>query len=339
MASKTLFKDIADFRTVFPQFHSSGSTTDLFPYLEEAAEKFIYDYISEDFYDELDAALQLVDYVLTDLTVEEQAVIKHLRRAEGYYGIYTAAPHMLLDMSSSGMKETNPDHTSQPRQWVHKENKTESIQKADFFLDKALKVMEADPDSYVTWSESNAFSVYHQFLITNADDFTGINGSRRTFVKLKPYIAQAQDRHVESSISRQLIDALITKKKTAAAFSAEETQLKEYLLKAVSYYALFLGAPELRLDISSDGIRLVSTSDGITGLAAPTDNTIIANTPYGDWLQRTEASAKYYMARAKMYLDDHTAAFADYTDEAQDKDEPNIYAENAITGTTGSIMI
>lgn len=333
--AKTLFKDVADFRTVFPQFHSSGDDADIFPYLEDASVKYIYDFISEDLYDELRDALVAAEYVIDDLTAEEKAVINHLRRAEAYYGIYEAMPFMLSEMSSAGNKESSLDGSNAPRQWVVNMTTKSALEKADFSLEKMLKVMESDPGSYTTWSESSAFTIYHQYLLSNADEFQGINGSRRTFLKLKPYIKLAEDKYIESAISRDLIDALVTKKKAGTAFSSYEAQLVEYLYYAESYYALFMGAPELRLNVSGDGIRLVNTNDGITSKMSATDQAGTNN----QWMLRMESNAKYYMGRAKMYLDDNAAEFADYTTEAQNKQEPNIYSNDAISGTDSSIMV
>lgn len=333
MAFNSLFRDMEDLRTVYPQIHSSADTKDFFPYLEEAVEKYIYPYIGEDYYQELKLALENTAYNITALTLSQQAVIKPLRRAEAYYAGYTATPFMLMDTSSSGMKEITTDGTSGPRQWVVKDNQRAAIQNADLFMDKVLAVLEKAPTSYTTWAASEAFTIHHELLISNADQFRGINGSRRTFMKMKGYIKMTEDRYIEPAISRQLIDALLAKKKTATAFSAPEQKLINELYDSISYYALFLGAPELRLDISNEGIRMVSTSDGITGIT-PADRQT-----YGDWLKRMEGFGLNYLARAKKYLDDNVADFPDYTVEAQGKDEPNIYANNAVSGTGSSVMV
>jgi len=329
----TLFQNIEDLRKVLPQIQSSAHEDDVFPYLEEAAIEYIYPYISEALYDELRSALKTNNYVITTLSAAEQAVVNHLRRAEAYYGFYVALPNMVADVSSSGFKETTNDRTTGPRQWVVNDARKNYIKKADLFMDKVMKVLEEDPTSYSSWSESPLFTIYHQHLLSKADDFVGISGSRRTFVSLRNYIKQAEDRYVIPAISRQLLDALITKKKAGTAFSSEESTLVGYLYQAISHYALFMGAPELMIDISSDGIRVVSSSDGITS------KTITDRQLYSDWMRRIEGSARHYMAMAKMYLDDNVDQFADYTTEAQEKEEPNIYASDAIQGSTGSIMI
>lgn len=329
----TLFNNIADLRTIIPQIQSSADAADIFPYLEEARIEYMDPYLSEDFYDEIRAALVAASYVVEDLTAEEQAIVNHLRRAEAYYGFYVAMPNMIADVSSSGFKESTNDRTTGPRQWVVKDARQNYIKKADLFIDKALAVMEGDPDSYSTWSESANFTIYHEHLLSKVDNFIGISGSRRTFVKLRNYIKQAEDRYVVPAMSRQLLDALITKKKAATAFSTFESQLVDYLYQGISHYALFMGAPELLLDVSNEGIRVVSTSDGITS------KTTSDRQLYSDWMRRIEGTARHYMAMAKMYLDDNASQFTDYTTEAANKKEPNIYTSNSITGTSGSVMI
>ena len=333
MAFNTLFEDITDLRTVVPQVQSAAEAADLFPYFEEAVEKYIYPYLGEDFYQELKTAINDASFVITDMTADEQAIIYNLRRAEAYYGMYEALPGMLSSMSSNGMHEQSLEGGSAPRQWIVNLSLKSSIQKADLFMDKVLAVLEANPDSYTTWSESSEFTVYHELLLSHADKFAKINGSRRTFVALKPYIEMAQDRYIETSVGGGLIAALITKKKAATAFSAGETKVVEDLYKSISYYALYLGGEELRLDISNDGIRMVSTNDGITGLSPANANA------YSLWLKKMEGYGVHYLARAKKYLDDNYEDFDDYSTEAKNKNAPNYAASNAVTGTTGSVMI
>lgn len=331
--AKTLFKDVADLRKVMPQFHSSGSAADIMPYLEDGSIEYIYPFIGEDFYDEIREALIAADYDLDALTAEEQAVTNHLRKAEAFYGLHKGLPFMLTENSSSGMHELQLEGSSGPRQWVIKDQLRASIQKSDLFLDKALAVMEADPDSYATWSESDEFTIHHELLLSHADQFKGINNSRRTFVKLRDYIQLAEDKYFEPAFGRALIDALIAKKKTAATFTAKELKLLDYLYAALSYFSLFLGGPNLRLDISSNGIRVVSHNDGITGIT-PSDVTA-----YSNWLINMETNGKVYIGKAKKYLDDNADDFDYYSAEAKAKDEPNTYAENTISGTKGSVMI
>jgi len=113
----------------------------------------------------------------------------------------------------------------------------------------------------------------------------------------------------------------------------------EYLKKSISFYTLYHGAPELKLDISNEGIRMVSTSEGITGMSPANDNKVTNNNPYSDWLLRMERQGAYYLAMAKEYLDRNVAQFADYDgSEAEDKGTPNYGASASITGTDSSIM-
>jgi hypothetical protein len=330
---KILFENIADLRKVLPQVHASASEADIFPYLEQAAIEYMHPFISEDLYDDLQTALEAANWLITALTVEEQAIITHLRRCEAHYGFYRALPTMLATVGSGGFQEPNSQNAQGARQWVHRENKANYIATADLFLDKVLQILEADQASYTVWTDSPQFSINSAHLLASVGDFVGIGNSRRTFLKLRNYIKMAEDRYVVPAISRQLLAALITKKQAATAYTAEETILVDYLYQAISAYALFMGAPELMLDISAEGIRVVSTSDGITSKTT-TDRQL-----YNDWMKRTEGNARHYLAMAKMYLDDNVAAFADYTVEAQEKPAGNAYASDAVSGTSGSIMI
>jgi hypothetical protein len=329
----TLFKDIEDLRTVLPQIQSSSDESDILPFVEQAAVEFIQPFLSAAYYTELKDALIAANYVLTDLTAAQQAVISHLRRSEANYGFYRALPAMLAVIGGGSFKESTNQNTQGARQWVHRENKANYIATADLFMDLALEVLEKTPASYTTWSGSEAFTVHQSLLLSSVADFVGIGKSRRTFLKLKNYIKMAEDRHIVPAISRQLLAALIVKKQAGTAFTSHETIVVDYLFQAISNFALFMGAPELMLDISADGIRVVSTADGIVSKTT-TDRML-----YNDWLKRIDGNGRHYLALVKKYLDENVAEFADYTVEAQEKDSPSIYGSDAISGTTGSLMI
>lgn len=331
-----LFKDTADLRTLIPQI--SASATDMMTYTSTAEEVYMVDYLGQAFYDELVAALVADAYVLTDLTAAKQAVLKHLRQASAYYGVYKATPYLNMQISNTGGMEHSSGETQGIRQWLYNMAQGSSIKDADIFMDKALAVMEASPSDYPTWSASDAFTQFKKYFITNADDFAkkglvDIAGSRRTFLRLVPYLAKAELQYITPCIGETLLDSLKAKILAGTAFdSYEQTLMDDFIYPALAHYTIYLGAPNLNLDISANGIRLISTADGITGKKRD-------EKAYGEWRHQMLGDAKNYLSRAKKYLDDNEENIDDYAnDDAADNDTPS-YSIPDNSGSSSSVML
>ncbi len=330
------FKDIEDLQDVFPQTHASAD--DVLKYVSDAEELYMVDYLSSAFYGEVLAALDTANYVLTDLTPQQQAIIDHLRSSSAYYGLYEAMPFINVHLSNTGAMAHNGNESTQLRQWEYKEARGNAINKADRFLDKALAIMEATPADYATWQASTAFTIHKKYFITNAEDFrtkglVDINDSRRTYLKLIPFIAKAELQFITDCIGETLFDGIKSKLIAGTSLSAEEQILMdEYIFPATAHYALYLGAPNLKLDISQNGIRLVSTNDGITGIT-PEERA------YKEWRHELLGDAKDYLSRAKKYLDDNSDVITDYSsDPAAENDTPQYEIPDNSTSSS-SVML
>jgi sulfur relay (sulfurtransferase) DsrC/TusE family protein len=327
----TLFTDIKDLKSIIPQVHTSMADAEIFPYIEDAADKYMIPFISQEYYDELVTQYNGI------LTEANEDVITYIRKAAGWYGIYEASPHINMQVASSGMKGNQNDNTAQLRQWEFNLARKSAIQKADLYLDKALAKMEAAPDSYATWKATSAYTVHRQFFITNAADFSthvNIGESRRTYMKLRPYLQLAESRHIKVAIGETLMDALKTRIK-AGTNTADDDALMEYIYPAAAYYTMYMAAPNLKLDISQDGIRMVSTNDGITNIVASG----VSTPEYHAWRKEIYGHAEYHLANLKKFLDDNTDTYTEYADDdAADNNTPN-YSIPDNTGSSSSVII
>ncbi len=332
----TLIKDIDDIRTIFPDLDADTSMASVEPYLEEGAELYMFQFISEAFYNELVTALGATspEYTIPDLSASQQEVIYHLRRAQWYFGLYLALDSSITTFGSRGAREISEEGSSQPRQWVFNTSRESAINKADLFLDKALEVLETNPGNYGTWQGSDAFTIHHKYLITTVKDFTELGGSRRTFKRLQPFMKQVEDRYIEPSIGGSFLDELKTKIKAATALNTYEAKLLEFLRDAFRNYTLYLAAHELRMKLTDRGIMVASTDDGI-GKYDVSDRE-----DYHDWLAKKLHNGDYYMQRAKNYLEVNSSQFATYagSDFFENK-QPTSDVTEHINPDSNSVMI
>lgn len=331
-----LFNNVDDIRTIFPQIHSSAD--DMMTYISTAEEVYMVPYLSQAFYDELLTALDAVNYVLTDLTAAQQAVIKPLRQASAYYGIYKATPYLNMQVSDVGTMEHRSGEGSGIRQWMFNMAQGSSIKDADLFMDKALAIMEAAPDSYATWKSSSAFTSHKKYFISNADDFSrkglvDIAGSRRTYLRLVPFMAKCELQYIIPCIGDTLYDAIKAKLLAGTALTSYESSLMDkYIYPALAHYTIFIGSPNLNLDISSNGLRVVSTEDGIKGKK-------LHEKAYTEWRMQMLGDAKNYLSRAKKYLDDNEENITEYKNDDASENETPDYKIPDNSGSNSSVMI
>lgn len=331
-----LFQNIADLKSVFPQVHRSQD--DLMTYVDDAIDLYMVEYLSQEFYDELVQALTTASYDLNALTAAQKAIINHLRTAAAYYGFYEALPYINIHVSNTGAMSHSGEGAAGVRQWESRDARRAAIHKADQKLDKALSIMEATPASYTTWSGSDAFTVQKKHLITNADDFKtkgllDINKSRRTYLRLVPFIAKAESHELTDCMGSTLLTSIKSKIKAGTALEAKETILMdEHIYPALAHYAMYHAAGTIRLDISSSGITLITTADGSMTKQEK-------ESAFVQWRREVYGDAQRYLSNAKKYLDDNSADFADYTsDDASENDTPQ-YQIPDNSGSSSSVIM
>lgn len=315
------FKDVEDLRKVMKEVHASAE--DVLSYVDDGAKLYMRDALSADYYEEYLAALETVDWVKADLSVPNQDVFDDLRKAAACYGAYEAMPTINANFSNAGNMGSSGEGKSPLRQWEYNEGLQKWITKADRFMDMAIETMEGTPGNYATWAGSEAFTIQKKLLLTNTKDFerygkVSISKSRRTFLALAPFQELVMDEVITECMGETLLASLLLKLSASTPLAAKETILLEkFIYPALAHYTLVEAAPNLSLDISTQGIRIVSTQDGITSKD-------LHEKAFNQWRTQMLGTAKIKLSKAKKYLDDNSADFADYTsDDASENGTPN----------------
>lgn len=299
----SLIRTIETLQDFAPKIHGESDFTIFLPYIQDAENEHIIPSISQDYYDELIGKLDG-----DGVSGVERNLLEKLQKAITYYALYESADFMNLPVGNSGMKEHNGEQEQAPRQWVFYNFKASSIRKADKALDDALKYMEVNKASFATWAGSDAFTVYKELFIENADVFgkyRNIGGSRSTYMMLRPFIDMCEHRYIKIAIGTELFTTL--KANTlAGTLTTEQNTLLQYIRRALANYALYEGMPELILDITTSGIHVVSRADGITSKISASD------TKLGQYREQVFAHAQTFYAEMKKFLDDNAADYPDY---------------------------
>ncbi len=306
-----LFTDIDQLRTVVPSIRKGTHPDSIFPYIDDAAEQYMINYISREYYEEL-----VTEHAADNISANNAKVFTLLQKALGHYAIYDAYPDLNLQIGNSGVAENTNQNTSQTRQWVYKDSRKQKIIKADRFLDNALAIMEATPNNYQTWRDSDAYTEYSQYFFTNATEFSkelSINNSRRTFLALVPWIRLVEDSYIRTTLGDTLMDDL----KNTSPTGVYKPKVLQLVKKTLAFYAIYSGSNHLKLNVSSESITLVSTSDGIESRTSADAGS------YHNWRMEIKGYAESYNAELKKYLDDNKENISQYeSDDASSTNNP-----------------
>jgi hypothetical protein len=323
-----LFNNIAELKEDAPSVDLNTNTANIFPYVDDAAEAYVIPFISRAYYDELIAEAGSLP-VITGNNVKTFYLI---RKALANFGLYDAFPFMSLKVGNAGASEQSNEETNPTRQWVYRDARRAYMQKADIALDAALKIMETTPANFATWTGSDEYADWSAYFFTSTSQFNkilSINNSRRTFQKLVPSIAMAEDRQIKPAIGITLMAEL----KANGGADAFKTETLRLLRRALAYYAMYYGSDDLILNIENDGITLVSHSDGIQSKTSADPNRL------ANWRLKIKGLADGYLAELKKYLDDNIENISEYkSDDASENLTPG-YDIPDNTGSTASVML
>jgi hypothetical protein len=299
-----LFLTTADIRRVLPRVSANYDFEDLAPFITLAEEKYIIDYIGQEFYDELNDA-----YALTP-SQEQLAAIRKLQFSIGYFTLLEAMPHLGLQIANAGVGLGNSDTTTQVPQWKEFQLVSSLASNGESFLDKALVFLETNKTDYPTWLTSDAYTVSKELFINTAKElnrYLPIFQSRRAYLSLRQFIMDVQELTIVATIGQDLYDDLLSKI-AGDTLTADEKHLVTLIQKPLANIAARQAFNQLAIAFDGRGFRILSSSDGIMQKAAVTGDTLTGM--LSDFASRGEAS----IIALKQYLQDNADTWPLYKD-------------------------
>ena len=326
----SIITDSADLKTLVPNVHQQTSDGNVMPYIEDAACVYLEPVISSELYEQL-----VTETEADSLTAANLKIIKHLRKALGYFTLYDLMPFQNVKVSNAGIatNQAQNGHFTGVRQWEKNETKAAAITKADKFLDKALTIMLSNPDDYPLWKNSEVYSVSFDLLIPTSEEFSSISQkiTRRTFLFLVPFMRTAEHKYIRSAIGIELLSGL-KDRIINDTLTANDVIILPLIKKALAYYTLYTGASSLKLDFSTEGIRLVSTSDGISS-STP------AGKDYHEWRKERYHDGENFLGELKNYLEKNYEDFPEYeSSTAKNNNTPRTTLRNN-SNSKSSVML
>lgn len=256
----------SNFKEHLPSVHKNMAWLTLQPFIRQATRDLVRSIIGMEYYDELATKYQAGD----NLDAYEAEVLELLQDASAYYTNYYASRSLNVSIADMGVQQQQGrEGSSTPvNQWSFKDQLWASIERGDKALDQALELMEkrviAGDTNFNTWKSSTAYtSNFSDFFRMTSDlsDLTNIQGSRRSFVAILPYLREVEETHVKPILCDDFYNEIIAKVKDGTG-TAKEKQVIKYCRKIAAHIGLFEAVPQIAMSIKSTGFVVVSRTDG-----------------------------------------------------------------------------
>uniref|UniRef100_UPI004048B10A DUF6712 family protein n=1 Tax=Roseivirga sp. TaxID=1964215 RepID=UPI004048B10A len=306
----SLISDITTFKAIIPQIDVQADFNKTYaPYLNDAEDIYILPVIGQEMYDSISGEV-----------ANELATAKaKIQRALAYYAVYDMSDFLNLNITGNGIKESSTENTTQSRQWVLNQGKKAALHKADQLLDMALKYMEDNKASFAAWVGSDAYTEFTDLFIHTAGEynkFVRIQDSRRTFVRLVPFMEDIENSLIKKTIGDNLFDVLKTED-AAGTLSEANLILVKLIKEAVANMAMAQGALDMPMNFEASGIKVVSTDDGITRKQDAGDKQLMA------YVQMRKNLGEQKLHDLKNYLIANAASYPDFEgSDAETNDFP-----------------
>lgn len=221
------------------------------PYIERAESTYIKPTISVAQYNALDSS---------NLNSNEQTALDIIKAATAYLAYYFYLPELQVQISDQGIHIITGEHKKTAFPWQIQQLSDHWLNTGLNALEDALQFMEDNQSDFSDFVNSNAFTVYRDLFVHTADIFDsiyGIGGSRRIFQKLKPIMAQVEQKAIKHILCQDLFDDIKNDLMNDTLGGANE-DLLPIIRKAVVYKTVEQAVGELAVDITSSGLTLTN---------------------------------------------------------------------------------
>ena len=259
-----LIKDTAELKAHVGTIQKNINFNTLLPNVEQAEIRYIIPYIGEAFYENLNTK-----HAASSGSTEEIELINRLGRAIAFYTLLDSMPMLNISIGELGIHQSSSnDGTSNPASgWAYWNALLEMSKKADYFFEHALAYLDANASAliFTIYNSSTEKEAQRKLIINNASGYAahlGIEESRRTFLKVRPYIATVEKRIIKSKIGDEMY-AELKAEILANSISAANSTLLEELTIAIANLATFEALPFLSIAINDSGIHVVNENENV----------------------------------------------------------------------------
>ena len=219
------------------------------------AEEDMIELIGKDVYDRADTYYKSNEYNPNGTALNDR-LVQHIQLPVAYYASYAFASHTDVGHGEDGRKvKIDNENEKLPWEWMIHRDDDAMLNKAHKTTDRLIAFLDANENEINEWKDSDAKKAARKLFINTAKDFDKIfpiDNSRRFFIKITPFIAEAERKHLLPVLGKERYDDM-----KAAILSGDFTDKEDMLLMIrvpLVYFTLSTAVKRLSAKILPGGI-------------------------------------------------------------------------------------
>ncbi len=263
------------------------------------------------FYDEVVAAYAA--YPATSMNTYMAEFVRKLQRSLSHFITFEGASDLLLTMSDMGPKEAeNKEGTfSGPRQWTFNELRKKSFQKGTYFLNQALAYVAANASQTIfnTYTNSDTYKDRREYFFRSPEELAPfVPGSKAHIVysMIQPFFREAERRYILPTLGKPFYDELKVSLKGTTALTDAQKDVLTYIRQALVKWTIRYAIPNLRLQITEQGIIEPAFDDGLNK-NYKIQNSVVNNM----WVSLVEGG-QFFLQDLKNFIDTNVDDYPTY---------------------------
>lgn len=240
----------------------SLSLEDILPSINQASQTYILPILGKVQYDAVMSACEGAASD-EDLTNDMKPLVNKVRLPLANYALAVAIPRLQTMISSAGVQINSNNSQKTAFGWQVKQAVESYLKAGDAAADALLDWLEENKLTYTDWAESSAYTVFKNCFVNTTAIFQAIrsiNGSRKMFLQMKPYMEYIQDKHIKGTIGKEYYDELLAEI-ASGEITEENVVILDMIRKAVVNLASSVAAGEMSVSLDADGILVKSSSN------------------------------------------------------------------------------
>jgi hypothetical protein len=261
-ASKDEVKN-SNFQNHYTEINGNLPFSEIAPNIRKAIKKYITPLLGAALYEKL---ADLADAETPPTNPRQAEVLEAIQDAAANYTIFDIIPSKNLVIASGGIRQHNDEKSTTAPQHALKAARSNALQEADTFLDRALWLISQyanrNDQFFAIWKPELKYGSDFFKRADDLDEFLSISG-HRAFTALSRWLRRIEEDELKPILGNIFFDILKMRQLPAPATATDEAHLFRFVQKFVAEAAMSQAAPHLTLILDGDGFKILSSSDGM----------------------------------------------------------------------------
>ncbi len=184
------------------------------------------------------------------------ALVKHIQLPVAYYAVHSFSQHLDVSHGEDGRKvRIDNENEKIPWEWmIHKDDEA-ILNKAHKTTDRLIAFLESHANDITEWKDSPAQKEARSLFINTArifDSIFPIDRSRRFFIKIIPFIREAERKYIVPVLTQAIYDAV--KAAIQSGNLGDYAPLVPLVQVPLAFYTLAMAVQRLSVTMLPNGI-------------------------------------------------------------------------------------